>query len=83
MRTQHRMQMILSAMGTFIAHKTRELANRVGKMKADILMGPGRYRSEHPKGAGCCGGHTIAQQRDVGSRAFNRRRIRFLKAVRF
>jgi hypothetical protein len=70
-------------MGTFIAHQTRELANRVGKMKADILMGLGRYRQEHPPGVAICGSHTMAQQTEVGSRAFNRRRIRFLKAGRF
>jgi hypothetical protein len=75
MRIQHRMQMVLCAMGAWIAHQRRELTAKVGPFKADVMMGPGRYRAEHPRGAGLKRRHTLAEQRDVGVRAFNRRAV--------
>ena len=77
------MQSIMSAMGTWIAQKRKELTARVGAFKADIIMGPGRYRQEHPKGAGYKKNHKAAEQMDVGCRAFNRRReyLRKLGAI--
>lgn len=45
--------------------------------------GTGRYRELCPKGAGHCGGHTLNERGDVGSRKFSRRQWRFISAQKF